>query len=139
MGSSEVMETEEEAVERLRAAGYEYEFAAVEGGLRCARCDEVAAPEDVTIDETVRFEGASNPSDEAAVWALSSGPCGHKGTLVTAFGPDMSPEEADVVRRLGTAPALPEDDPVTAREAAEQVLIEEGESEEGAALGDQID
>lgn len=31
------------------------------------------------------------------------------------------------------------DDPITAREAAEQVLIEEGESEAGAELGDEID
>jgi hypothetical protein len=31
------------------------------------------------------------------------------------------------------------DDPITAREAAEQVLIEEGDSEAGAELGDEID
>lgn len=31
------------------------------------------------------------------------------------------------------------DDPITAREAAEQVLIEEGESEAGAELGDEMD
>ena len=31
------------------------------------------------------------------------------------------------------------DDPITAREAAEQVLIEEDESEAGAVLGDEID
>jgi hypothetical protein len=30
------------------------------------------------------------------------------------------------------------DDPITAREAAEQELIEEGESEVGAELGDQM-
>jgi hypothetical protein len=30
------------------------------------------------------------------------------------------------------------DDPITAREAAEQVLIEEGESEAGAELGDEM-
>jgi hypothetical protein len=52
----------------------------------------------------------------------------------------MSDEEADV-------PGVPEgvdpnelpDDPITAREAAEQVLIEEGESEAGAELGDEMD
>ena len=32
-----------------------------------------------------------------------------------------------------------EDDPVTAREAAERALIEEGDSEAGADLGEEID
>ena len=31
------------------------------------------------------------------------------------------------------------DDPITAREAAEQELIEDGESEAGAELGDEMD
>jgi hypothetical protein len=134
------METEQQAIARLRAAGYEYEFEMVEDGIRCPECDQVVAPEEVRIDETVRFEGSSNPSDEAVVFALSSGPCGHKGTLTSAFGPSVGGEVADVFRRLGRhGRAAPSGDPITEREAAEQALIEEGESDAGAELGDQLD
>jgi hypothetical protein len=53
-------------------------------------------------------------------------------------------DDAEGLRLLGTAPvdrstgAEPEDDPITAREAAEQALIVEGDSDEGAALGDEM-
>jgi hypothetical protein len=96
------METEQQAIARLQAAGYEHEFVIEEDGtLRCPECSRVVEPEDVTIDETVRFEGASDPDDESVIFALSSGPCGHKGILVSAFGPEVSGGRAQVLRRLG--------------------------------------
>src|SRR4029453_5495540 len=133
------METEQQAIARLRAGGYEHEFEMVEDGIRCPECDQVVAPEEVRIDETVRFEGSSNPSDEAVVFALSPRPSGHKGPLVAALGPGVEGDVADVFRRLGRhGRAEPPGDPITEREAAEQVLIEEGESEAGAELGDPL-
>ena len=134
----DTMDTEEAVVARFVDEGYEHHFVIDDGRVRCPECDVTVAPESVHIDETVRFEGESDPGDESVVFAISNGPCQHRGVLVVAFGPDVPPEQAEAVRVLGTNPDEPEDDPVTAREAAEQALIVEGESEEGAELGDEM-
>jgi hypothetical protein len=97
------METEQQALDRLKDAGYVVEFGLSDEGLTCGRCGRLIDPEDVTIDETVRFEGPSNPADEAVIFALSDTPCGHGGVLIAAFGSPME-EGADVIRRLGGDP-----------------------------------
>jgi len=135
----ELMDSEEELVERFRARGYEHHFHLKGEFVLCPACDEDVPARSVRIDETARFEGPSNPSDEAVVFAISNGPCGHKGVLVSAYGMAAEGEDAEGLRVLGTEPSdrghgtgdEPEDDPITA-------LIVEGESEEGAELGDQM-
>ncbi len=134
----ELMDGEEELVERFRAKGYGHHFVLDGEQVRCAECEETVPAKAVRIDETARFEGPSNPSDEAVVFAISTGPCQHKGVLVTAYGMAAEGDNAEGLRVLGTEPPEPADDPITAREAAEQALIVEGESEEGAELGDQM-
>jgi hypothetical protein len=138
------MDTEETVLERLRDDGYVHDFTVKGEAIACPECDVTASPESVTVDETHRFEGTSDPDYASTVFALSDGPCGHKGVLVTAFGPAADAGEAEVLRRLGgeadgeaPADALP-DDPITAREAVEQVLIADGRSEDGAELGDEM-
>jgi len=94
------VETVLEAIARLRAEGYDLEMSAAPGGgLRCGECGEVVDPHDAVIDETVRFEGQSDPDDEAIVLALST-PHGHRGYLVAAYGPDMSADEVALVQAL---------------------------------------
>jgi hypothetical protein len=132
------MDTEEEVVAHFEQEGYVHHFVIDGDQVRCPECDETVDAKAVHVDATARFEGPSNPGDESAAFAISNGPCGHWGVLVAAYGPSASPEEAEAIRVLGTEPVEPDDDPVTAREAAEQVLIVEGESEEGAELGDQM-
>jgi hypothetical protein len=132
------MDTVDEVVERFEAEGYVHHFVAEAEGLRCPACDTVADPRKVRIDETARFEGPSNPGDETVVFALSNGPCGHKGTLVSAYGPEAPPEEAEVIRTLGQQPPDDPDDPITAREGAELDLMEADASEAGAELGDEM-
>ena len=138
-----VMDTEDEVIARLEAAGYEHHFKAHPDGLQCPECDEIVDPRTVRVEETARFEGASDPGDGSVVLAIADGPCGHRGFLVSAYGAEASPDEAEVLRLLSQgdeqAAADAPDDPVTAREAAEQALIETGESDAGAELGDQID
>ena len=95
------MSTEREVIDRFRADGYTHEFFIVEDGVRCLECDKVLAPEAVKIDRTERVEGDSNPEEEAIVFAVSDGPCGLKGVLVSSFGPEVTGSRAEVLRRLG--------------------------------------
>lgn len=94
------METLLEATLRLRAAGYDLDFSATETGqLRCAACGVDHDPEAMAIDEIVRYEGASNPDDEAILFALSC-TCGRRGLYTAAFGPGMPPADVEVLHRL---------------------------------------
>jgi len=72
------METMAEAVDRLRATGFVNDVAVTEAGrLRCNACEEINVASDLTIEETVRFEGASNPDDQSILLALTTS-CGHR-------------------------------------------------------------
>lgn len=94
------METLTDAMRRLRAAGYTANFSATaDGRLRCRTCGTTQGAETVRIDETVRFEGESNPDDEAILLALvCAGGC--RGQYVAAFGADTPEHDVDVLRHL---------------------------------------
>jgi len=94
------METLSEAVERLTAAGYKDDFRAEHAGLRAVKAGCMHEPESLVIDEILRFEGASDPQDEAALFALRCETHGTRGTYVVAYGPSMDSLDAEMVRRL---------------------------------------
>jgi hypothetical protein len=91
------METVSEALARLAGAGYEEEFQAVPGGLR-GDASGIHSPEEFHVDEIVRFEGESDPSEEAAIFALRLPDS--KGTYTVAFGTLIDERDAEMVRRL---------------------------------------
>lgn len=94
------METLLEAIHRLRGSGYPLDLLSVsEGRLRCATCGELVDARDVVVDETVRFEGESNPDDEAILVALTT-PCGHRGLFSAAYGPATAPDDVEVLQAL---------------------------------------
>jgi len=94
------METVAEATERLRRAGFDGHWTAVDGGrLRCSACGGEFAAGAVTVEEIVRFEGVSDPGDEAILYALT-GPCGDRGVYVAAYGPDASPADVEAETAL---------------------------------------
>jgi hypothetical protein len=93
-------ETMTDAIVRLRAVGYEIDFAAtIDGKLMCVACGVVYDPEVIAIDHTVRFEGDSNPDDEAILLALH-GADGCMGLYSAGFGPSASAHDAVVLRLL---------------------------------------
>lgn len=98
------LETLSEATRRLAEAGYRGTFRAEEEGLRAVETGRVFAPEDLAVDEIVRFEGMSDPGDEAALFALRSSD-GQRGTYVVTYGPGAPPLEAEMARRLHAAAA----------------------------------
>ncbi len=94
------METLVEAMKRLRSSGYTHDFiASDDGNLACRACGTTLAPEHIEIRETVRFEGDSNPDDEAILFALA---CvdGCLGQYSAAFGPGTAAADARALERL---------------------------------------
>jgi hypothetical protein len=94
------IETLSEALQRLTASGYTDDYQAERRGLRSRSNGSVHPPEKFRINDVVRFEGESDPSDESAIFALTLVSDGSKGTYTVAFGPMMDSLDADVVGRL---------------------------------------
>ena len=93
-----------EEVAELRARGYTADFGVTrDGKLRCNSCGGTHPAEEVVIESTARFEGPSNPDDQAIVFGLRCGACGVRGVLVAAYGPTATAEEATVITALSTA------------------------------------
>ena len=100
LGPGSMMETIPEAARRLRADGFTSDFDATEEGLLlCGVCDSSHDPAEMTIHETVRYEGATNPSDETILIALECS-CGAKGLYYAGFGPNATRADARVLRHL---------------------------------------
>ena len=82
------------------APGYVVDFTATEqGNLRCGECGSEHAPAEMQIDETVRYEGVTNPADETILLALDC-ECGKKGLFYAGFGINASTADARVLRNL---------------------------------------
>ena len=94
------METMLQAINRLRARGYHVDVVAAPGGrLLCGTCGEVAHAEDASVDDTVRFEGVSNPDDQAILIAITTS-CGHSGIFCAAYGVYTGRDEVEVLQAL---------------------------------------
>jgi hypothetical protein len=102
------MEELADALRRLTLAGYGDAYRAEALGLRSRASGALLAPEDFLVDEIVRFEGESDPSEESAVFALTSRIDATRGTYTVGYGALMDPLDAEMVRRLGgTSPSTP--------------------------------
>ncbi len=93
------METLSQAITRLTDAGYIEDFQPVDQHLVCGSCESRFDPAAMTIDEVVRFEGASDPDDQAILYALAAD-CGHRGLYSAAYGPTASSDDIAVLLAL---------------------------------------
>lgn len=93
-------ETVSHALTLLRSLGYEDDFDLAADGLTCSTNPTTLDPADAVVDHTFRFEGATDPSDEAIVLGISAPRHHRKGVLVSAFGPTADAEHARVLRAL---------------------------------------
>lgn len=89
------------AVADLGTRGYEHDFNLAQDCLECKALDLQLMPEEFEIDEFYRFEGMTDPSDSAVIYAISS-PVGNlKGVLIDAYGvyaENISPELLDKLK-----------------------------------------
>lgn len=75
-----------QTIEGLKKEGYTMDFNVQEQCLFCHRTNAVLSPDEFEIDAVYRFEGESNPDDEAVAYAISSPKYQTKGILVNAYG-----------------------------------------------------
>ena len=95
-------DTVSEAIKELKQRGYTLDFNLKENCLVCdddTSASSVFDINDFEIVEAHRFEGISDPADEAAVYAIESNK-GDKGVLVTGYGTSAEGLSADMVNKL---------------------------------------
>ncbi|MGZ8557432.1 MAG: hypothetical protein ACXWWC_03825 [Chitinophagaceae bacterium] len=90
-------ETVSGAVNGLKKGGYTMDFNLDENCIVCK--EDKFNPEDFEIVEVYRFEGNSDPADEAIVYAIESNK-GHKGVLVNGYGPSSETMGSDMAKKL---------------------------------------
>lgn len=92
-----VYDTVSGAINGLKERGYTLDFNLDENCLICN--DAKYNPEDFEIREVHRFEGETDPADEAVVYAVE-GNKGHKGVLVSGYGASAIGLGAEMARKL---------------------------------------
>jgi hypothetical protein len=79
------MQTVIEIINKLRDNDYADDFEIVDGKIHAKNSDESFNPDELIIDKTYRYEGDSNPDDNAVVYAIT-GKSGTKGILLDSYG-----------------------------------------------------
>ena len=92
-----VYDTVSQATSGLKERGYVLDFNLREN---CVVCEENSfVPSDFEIVEVYRFEGDSDPADEAVVYAIESNN-GLKGVLVTGYGASAIGVGSEMAKKL---------------------------------------
>ncbi len=92
-----------DTLKNLREQGYTQDLNVRGDCLVCGSAGPLP-PEDFRIDQVFRFEGATNPDDQAVLYAISSERFGVKGTLVNGYGISADEGTNALVARLRTHP-----------------------------------
>lgn len=89
--------TVSEAIEKLRKQGYTTDFNLEENCIVCHQAK--FEPQDFEIVDVYRYEGNTDPADEATVYAIES-KNGLKGVLVTGYGISVDSMSAAMLSKL---------------------------------------
>ncbi|GEO05035.1 hypothetical protein AAE02nite_26990 [Adhaeribacter aerolatus] len=101
------MTTLSEVLEKLKKDGYNVDFNLQDNCLVCHGNSLQVYPNEFVVDAHYRFEGLSDPGDEAVVYAISSDKHGLKGTLVNGYGIYSDEMASDMVKALHDATVAP--------------------------------
>lgn len=86
-----------EAIAVLQGDGYIADFHVEHGDIHCRARGEEGVLDVAVVERYFRFEGASDPDDEAIVFGIFNPTTGTRGTLVSGFGPSADPDVMDVL------------------------------------------
>ena len=92
-------DTVTEAVSGLKKRGYTIDFNREYDCITCHTTPLSLKPNEFEITEVYRFEGNSDPADEAVVYAIES-KHGEKGILVDGFGPSSDAASETLIEKL---------------------------------------
>lgn len=94
------MTTVSEVLNTLKSKGYIVDFNLDDNCLICHSNSLKIHPEEFVVDKHYRFEGISDPADEAIVYAISSTKHNIKGTLVDGYGISSDKLTSDMIKAL---------------------------------------
>jgi hypothetical protein len=93
-------ETVSAALDGLRDRGYTLDLNLRDDHLHCEAHNLQLHPEDFHIDEVYRFEGDTDPADEAVVYAIASEKHAVRGVFVDGYGPSAQPVSTAMLAKL---------------------------------------
>ena len=88
------------AINGLKERGYVLDFNLAFDKLTCVQTGHCLNPSEFEITEMYRFEGATNPSDEDVVYAVTSHDGKLKGVITSAFGLYADALSTDMIAKL---------------------------------------
>jgi len=99
----DTMTTLSEIINKLANEGYSVDFNLKDICEECSENQLKLYPESFKIDRIFRFEGPSDPADEAIVYALSSVKYNLKGVLVNGYGISSNQEINELISLIENA------------------------------------
>jgi hypothetical protein len=93
-------DTLSETMNRLKKEGYTVDFNLRPNGLTRSEDASVLLHHDFVVDSYFRFEGNSDPADEAILYAISVPQTGVKGVLVNGYGIYSEPLTNEMAAKL---------------------------------------
>jgi hypothetical protein len=91
-------DTVSQAVNGLKQRGYNYDFSFATDVIICKEASITLNPSEFEITEVYRYEGDSDPADEAVVYAIESKQL--KGILVNGYGISADGISDEMVKKL---------------------------------------
>ena len=92
-------DTVSQAVNGLKERGYTIDFNIEDDCIVCGVAPYRLRPDEFEIAEVYRYEGNSDPADEAVVYGIDSKQ-GHKGVLVNGYGVSADPASSELIAKL---------------------------------------
>jgi hypothetical protein len=89
-----------QTMNELRKEGYVEDFNLQQSCLECRNGQFKVFADEFMIDKYFRFEGQSNPSDQAILYAISSDKHNLKGVLVNGYGIYSEPLTDEMLEKL---------------------------------------
>ena len=89
-----------ETMNELRKEGYVEDFNLQQNCLECRNGQYKVFADEFKVDKFYRFEGESNPSDSAILYAVSSDKHHLKGILVNGYGIYSEPITDEMLQKL---------------------------------------
>ncbi len=95
-----LMKTVTEIIESLREEGYIHDFSLSDENLQINNESGTQySPGELIIEKTERYEGDSNPSDNAIIYAITAKD-GQQGILLDSYGAYSDPKMATVISAI---------------------------------------